>query len=116
MAPPSGVVFIGLMAGVSIILGASLGWAWGTITMKAALATRPAADLQAQYARLQQENTRNTTNSQAASGQSTFTQIAIYEGDMLDTRVSVTYFCMIGLFVYLVVRYSRNTTFGADRI
>lgn len=113
IVPPSGVIFIGILAGVTIVLGACLGWAWGTIAMKAALATRPAADLQAQYARLQQTNTRNTTNAQAASGQATYTQIAIYNGAMLDTRVSVTYFCMIGLFIYLVVCKFRN---GVERI
>ncbi|KAJ4113383.1 hypothetical protein NW765_010981 [Fusarium oxysporum] len=102
--PPSGVVFIHFAAGVMICVGLALGWAWGVITMKAALATRPLADLQQRYAELQQSMPQNTTNVDQASGQATYQQIAIYEGFMLDTRVSVTYFCMMGLFVYLMAR------------
>lgn len=89
-----------------VLFGILLGWAWGTLTMKAALATRPAADLRARYAELQAQATRNTTYVQQASGQTTFAQIAIYDGFMLDTRVSVTYFCMICLFIYTVVSHS----------
>ncbi|CAG9990957.1 unnamed protein product [Clonostachys byssicola] len=102
--PPSGVVFIHVMAGLMICVGIALGWAWGVICMKAALATRPQADLQARYQELQQSMPQNTTNAEQASGQGTYMQIAIYEGFMLDTRVSVTYFCMLGLFVYFMAR------------
>ncbi|KAF5662672.1 hypothetical protein FHETE_7778 [Fusarium heterosporum] len=102
--PPSGVVFIHFAAGVMICLGLAMGWAWGTITMKAALATRPQADLQQRYLELQQSAPQNTTNVGQASGQTTYLQIAIYNGFMLDTRVTVTYFCMMGLFVYLMAR------------
>ena len=104
--PPSGVVFIHVLAGLMICVGLAFGWAWGTITMKAALATRPQADLQQRYIELLQSAPQNTTNVGQASGQTTYQQIAIYQGFMLDTRVSVTYFCMIGLFVYLVVSRS----------
>jgi hypothetical protein len=104
--PPSGVVFIHFMAGLMICVGLAMGWAWGAITMKAALATRPQADLQQRYAELQQSAPQNTTNVGQASGQTTYQQIAIYQGFMLDTRVSVTYFCMMGLFVYLMVGLS----------
>jgi hypothetical protein len=104
IAPPSGVVFIHLLAGVTVILGLALGWAWGVIVMKAALATRPQAELLEKYVQLQ-SIAQNTTNVDPASGQSTFQQIQIFEGFMLDTRVTLTYFCMIGIFVYLVVSY-----------
>ena len=93
------------MAGLMICIGLAFGWAWGTITMKAALATRPQADLQQRYLELQQSMPQNTTNVDQASGQATFTQVAIYQGFMLDARVSVTYFCMMGLFVYLMVSF-----------
>lgn len=104
ISPPSGVVFVGVMGASTIAIGICLGWAWGVITMKTALSTRPAADLQRQYAALQEAATRNTTNTLQASGQATFTQVAIFEGFMLDTRVTVTYFCMLGLFIYLIAR------------
>lgn len=105
IAPPSGVIFVHILAGVTVIVGLALGWAWGVIVMKAALATRPEADLLAKYAQLQ-SIAQNTTNVDPASGQSTFQQIQIFEGFMLDTRVTLTYFCMIGIFVYLVVSYT----------
>ncbi|ETS81358.1 hypothetical protein PFICI_06360 [Pestalotiopsis fici W106-1] len=101
IVPPSGVVFIHVLAGLTICIGMALAWAWGTITMKAALATRPAADLQAQYAVLQQAI---ASGSIQASGQSTALQVAIYNGLLLDTRVTLTYFCMMGLFIYLMAR------------
>ncbi|KAK5069140.1 hypothetical protein LTR64_008707 [Lithohypha guttulata] len=72
--------------------------------MKAALATRPAADPAARYAQLQQAATQNTTNAQQASGQSAFTQVAIFNGFMLDARVSITCFCMMGIFIYFMAR------------
>jgi hypothetical protein len=101
--PPSGVVFFYLLAASTALIGQGLAWAWGTIAMKAALATRPQAELQAKYAELQKMATQNTTNADQASGQSTFTQLQIFNGFMLDTRVSATYLCMIGLFVYFLV-------------
>ncbi|EXK24706.1 hypothetical protein FOMG_18584 [Fusarium oxysporum f. sp. melonis 26406] len=87
-----------------ICVGVCLGWAWGVITMKAALATRPQSDVNARYTELQQSAPENTTNVEQASGQSTYAQVAVFEGFMLDTRVTATYFCMLGLFIYLVAR------------
>lgn len=104
ISPPSGVLFIGLMGGTTLLIGICLGWAWGVITMKAALSTRPAADLQRQYAALEEAHTRNTTNALQASGQATYQQVGIFEGYLLDTRVTTTYFCMLGLFIYLIAR------------
>lgn len=92
-----------LLAGVTICLGVCLGWAWGVITSKAALATRPQADLNARYTELQQMIAQNTTAFGQPSGQTTYAQLAIYNGFMLDTRVTITYFCMTSLFIYLMV-------------
>jgi len=92
------------MAGLTMILGMCLGWAWGIISMKAALATRPAAQTQARLALLGATAQVNVPNAEQASGQSAYTQVLIFEGFMLDTRVVITYFCMIGLFIYLVAR------------
>ncbi|PCD27210.1 hypothetical protein FGRA07_02349 [Fusarium graminearum] len=102
--PPSGVVFIHVLAGLMICFGMAFGWAWGAMAMKAALATRPDADLMQRYGELQASIPQNTTNVGQASGQTTYQQIAIYQGFMLDARISVTYFCLLGLFVYLMAR------------
>jgi len=72
--------------------------------MKAALATRPAAETNARLAQLAAQATRQQMNTEQTTGQSTYTQVLIFEGFMLDTRVTITYFCMICLFIYLVAR------------
>ena len=104
IVPCNGIVFIHVMGGLTMVTGMMLGWAWGVITMKAALSTRPQAETNARLAQLAAQATRMQSNTQQATGQSQYTQVLIFEGFMLDTRVSVTYFCMVGLFVYLVAR------------
>lgn len=100
-----------VLGGVSAILGMALGWAWGVVTMKAALATRPSADTNAQLAALSQTvasaaaaGQKNTSNPAASSGQSVYAQQLIFDGYMLDARVAATYLCMLGAFVYLMAR------------
>ncbi|RYG85722.1 MAG: hypothetical protein EON58_22635, partial [Alphaproteobacteria bacterium] len=67
--------------------------------MKAAQATRPQAETQARLQLLGQEAVRsaNSTAYPAAS-------VLVYDGFMLDTRVTVTFFCMLCLFVYFMAR------------
>ncbi|KAL2279929.1 hypothetical protein FJTKL_13077 [Diaporthe vaccinii] len=101
IVPPSGVVLLQVMAGISICVGVAVGWVWGVITMKASLATRPDEDLQAQYAKLQQSISQGDIQ---ASGPTPAVQVALYDGFFLDTRVSICTFCMIGLFIYLMAR------------
>lgn len=95
-----------VLGGVSAILGMALGWAWGVITMKAALATRPVAETNAQLYALSQTvaSAQNISNPAASSGQSTYAQQLIFDGYMLDARVVATYFCMLGAFIYLMAR------------
>lgn len=102
--PCNGIVFIHVMGGLTMIAGMACGWTWGVISMKAALATRPASETNARLAQLAAESSRQQMNTEQTTGQSQYTQILIFEGFMLDARVSVTYFCMLGLFVYLVAR------------
>jgi hypothetical protein len=64
--------------------------------MKAALATRPQSEMQARYGALMQK-AQNATNPKV------YAQVQIFNGFMLDTRVSITYFCMMGLFIYFIV-------------
>lgn len=77
--------------------------------MKAALASRPDEDLQAQYAKLQQTISQGGIQ---ASGPTPALEVAIYEGFLLDTRVTICYFCMVGLFIYLVVSNHFRVPFG----
>lgn len=101
--PPTGILLTYLLGGITLLLGMALGWAWGVISMKAALATRPAAETNARLAQLVATAQRHIQNPEQASGQSMYTQVLIFEGFMLDTRVTVTYFCMLGFFIYFMV-------------
>lgn len=103
IAPPTGVVLIGLLAPITAGIGMCCAWAWGAITMKAALATRSTAETNDLLRRLKLKVVAHTINTKQATGQSTYTSELIYNGFALDTRVVVTYFCMLGTFVYLVV-------------
>ncbi|KEQ78484.1 hypothetical protein M438DRAFT_410193 [Aureobasidium pullulans EXF-150] len=92
---PSGIVLIFILGGFTIVLGMALAWAWGVIVMKAAQATRPQAETQARLHLLIEDSVRlaNSTAYPAAS-------VLVYEGFMLDTRVTVTFFCLSCLFIY----------------
>lgn len=92
--PPSGVIFVFLLGSFTMLVGMGLGWAWGVITEKAALATRPAAQTLARTQQLGLEAQRTGTNA----------QVLVYNGFMLDNRVTVTYFCMLLLFIYFMAR------------
>ena len=96
--PPSGVVLVFLLGSFTMILGMGLAWAWGVITMKAALATRPQAETLARLQLLAQQASRSHDTAYPPAS------VLIYNGFMLDTRVSVTFFCMLGLFIYLMAR------------
>lgn len=101
MVPPTGIVFIFILAAFTLIFGMALGWAWGLIAMKAAMAARPAAETKARIQALGQ-----TAYSQANStGEPLLAveQELVYSGFMLDARVSAVYFCLICLMVYLLV-------------
>lgn len=91
--PPNGVVSVFLLGGFTEVLGMALGWAWGVIAQKAAIATRSTAETNA---RLQQLG-------RTAQATATPATVLVFNGFMLDTRVTVTYFCMLGLFIYLMV-------------
>lgn len=101
MVPPSGVVFIFVLGTLTLLIGVALAWAWGVIVMKAALAARPDAETQARLQSLQQEVQAQVQ----ATGQSpaAVQRKLIFNGFMLDARVSAVYFCLICLFIYLLV-------------
>ncbi|KAJ5794615.1 Brefeldin A sensitivity protein-related protein [Penicillium paradoxum] len=102
MVPPTGIVFFFLLATLTLIIGMGLGWAWGVIAMKAAMAARPAAETEAKLQALGQA----AYNQANATGQSlpAVQQVLVYDGWMLDARVTAVYYCLINLFIYLMAR------------
>lgn len=102
MVPPTGIVFIFLLGALTLVLGMALGWAWGVIAMKAAQAARPAIETQAKLQALGQMaySTANATGQSVAAVQKEL----VYTGWMLDARITAVYYCLICLFIYLIVR------------
>jgi len=101
MVPPTGIVFIFILGALTLILGMATGWAWGVITMKAALAARPAAETQARLQALgQQAYSQANSTGQAVA---VVEEELLYSGFMLDARVTAVYYCLICLMVYLLV-------------
>jgi hypothetical protein len=101
IVPPTGIVFIFILAALTLLVGMGLAWAWGTIVMKAALAARPSSDTEATLHALgkQAYSQANATGQSVAAVE----QKLIYDGWMLDARVSAVYFSLICLFIYVLV-------------
>ncbi|KAL4922590.1 hypothetical protein BDW62DRAFT_215650 [Aspergillus aurantiobrunneus] len=102
MVPPSGVLFVYLLGSLSLFIGMCLAWAWGVISMKAALAARPDTDTQTRLASLQQAAASEAQSS--GSPVAAIAQRMIYDGWMLDARVSAIMYCMLCVFIYLLAR------------
>ncbi|KAJ5833580.1 hypothetical protein N7474_001891 [Penicillium riverlandense] len=115
IVPPSGIVFIFILAALTLLIGIGLAWAWGTIVMKAALAARPSSDTEATLQALgkQAYSQANATGQPVAAVE----QKLIYDGWMLDARVSAVYFSLICLFIYVLARVrAKNPKFTITQI
>ncbi|KAL4895284.1 hypothetical protein BDV59DRAFT_191799 [Aspergillus ambiguus] len=102
VVPPAGILFIYLLASLSLLFGMCLGWAWGLLSMKAALAARPATETQALLQKLQQQATIQAK--QTGESPSFIAQKLVHDGFMLDARVTVIFYVLISLFVYAMSR------------
>ncbi|KFZ23803.1 hypothetical protein V502_01709, partial [Pseudogymnoascus sp. VKM F-4520 (FW-2644)] len=102
IVPPSGILFISILGALTILIGMCLAWGWGVIVMKAALAARPAAETQASLQALEEEAQKQAS----ITGQSVAKEAQVLEvnGFMLDTSVTVVYFVLICLFIYILAR------------
>ncbi|KEY72209.1 hypothetical protein S7711_00210 [Stachybotrys chartarum IBT 7711] len=102
IVPPASILCVYLLAALTLLLGMCLAWCWGLLTMKAAMAARPAAETSALLQQLQ------TQAAEAAqrSGQSPQweAQILVHDGFMLDARVTAVFFSMGLLFIYVLAR------------
>ncbi|KIV92857.1 hypothetical protein PV10_04121 [Exophiala mesophila] len=117
IVPPSGIVFLQLLISATMVLGMGIAWAWGVITMKAALAARPAADTNARLLELQQAVENNTSPPPSSWGSTTYSQVLVLNGFMLDARVTAVYYVMICVFIYFLSRVrAGNPKFVAVQI
>ncbi|KAI9151393.1 hypothetical protein HJFPF1_08595 [Paramyrothecium foliicola] len=102
IVPPASIVFVYLLASLSLLLGMCLAWAWGLLTMKAALAARPESVTNARVQALQQEAAARAQ--QTGESVAWEAQILVHNGFMLDTRVTVIFYVMGSLFIYALSR------------
>jgi hypothetical protein len=100
MCPPAGIETIFIFTAFSLWLGMFLAWGWGSIVMKAAYAARPASDYQAQLQRLEQVASQRAN--QSGLPVATEAQALVYEGYMLDARVSAVFLVLGILFIYCI--------------
>lgn len=102
IVPPAGILMVYLLASLSLLLGMCLAWAWGLLSMKAALAVRPDDETQALLQSLQQQAA--TIGNQTGQSPAAIAQELIYDGFMLDARVIAIYFVMCCVFIYVLAR------------
>ncbi|QGA21846.1 hypothetical protein EYB26_009557 [Talaromyces marneffei] len=100
MCPPAGIETIFIFTAFSLWLGMLLAWGWGSIVMKAAYSARPAADYQAQLQHLQQVASQRAN--QSGLPIATEAQALVYEGYMLDARVSAVFLVLGISFIYCI--------------
>lgn len=106
IVPPATIVFVYILAMFSLLFGMCLAWAWGLATMRAAQAVRDPAEYQQKLLGLQQLAVQQAN----ATGQNA-TAVAgalVYEGYMLDARVTVVYYVMGCVFIYVLARMRMN--------
>lgn len=102
IVPPSSILIIYLLAALSLLFGMCLAWAWGLITMKAALAARPDSHTMAQLLQLKEEAASQAKQTGGDPG--TIAEKLIHDGYMFDARVTVVYYVMSCAFVYVMAR------------
>jgi len=96
-SPPAGVLGVYILAGMTLLLGMFLAWAWGTVVMIIAVAVQDKSAYHAALKNLQSQ-AKTHPNPQV------WAQDAVYNGAFLDTGVSAVYMAFGILFVYLMVR------------
>lgn len=102
MCPPNGVEMVFILTAMSLLMGMLLGWGWGAIVMKAAQAARPAAETQAKLLQLEQLAVQRAN--QTGTSVAYEAEALVFEGFMLDGRVSAVFLVLGLVFIYLLCR------------
>lgn len=102
IVPPSSILIVYLLATLSLLFGMCLAWAWGLVTMKAALAARPDSQTMAKLLQLKEQ----AVSQAQQSGQSVTAteEKLIHDGFMFDARIIVIFYVMSCVFVYVMAR------------
>ena len=109
---PAGVLFAYLFGALTLLGGMCLAWAWGLLTMVAAQAARPDWQTRARLQELQHQAVVDAHQ----SGKSVSWNInkLIRQGFMLDARITVVFYVLGCIFVYVMARLRvANAKFAA---
>jgi hypothetical protein len=102
LIPPTSILLVYLLATLTLLFGMCLAWGWGLLTMKAALAVRPAAETAMKFQALRE---RASAEAQQTGGDPTWlAEILVHDGFMLDARVTIIYYVMGCAFIYVLSR------------
>ena len=117
IVPPAGIFFNYLIGAIMLLFGMCLAWAWGLLTMKAALAARPDDQTNALLQQLQQQAVVKAQ--QDGDSVSWAAQKLIHQGFMFDARVTAVFYVLSCIFVYAMARlraanhkFALSETFG----
>ncbi|KAK6519097.1 hypothetical protein TWF281_003785 [Arthrobotrys megalospora] len=97
ISPASVMVPIYILTASTILIGICLAWAWGTVAFLAALSCRDDELYNATYDAILQ------TAAQSSSP-SLYVQRQIFNGELLQTSVTVIMFVMCNIFIYFMAR------------
>lgn len=100
--PPASILFVYLLATLTLLFGMCLAWAWGLLTMKAALAARPAAETAMKFQALREQ--AGAEAQQTGEDPTWLAEILVHDGFMLDARVTIIYYVMGCAFIYVLSR------------
>lgn len=102
IVPPSSILIVYLLATLSLLFGMCLAWAWGLVTMKAALAARPDSQTMAKLLQLKEQAAAQAQES--GEGVTATAEKLIHDGFMFDARIIVIFYVMSCVFVYVMAR------------
>ncbi|CAM1505978.1 Fc.00g116150.m01.CDS01 [Cosmosporella sp. VM-42] len=100
--PPASILFVYLLASLSLLFGMCLAWAWGLLTMKAAMAARSDSEIQARIQALEQQ--ASAVAEQSGQSVAWEAQILVHDGFLLDVRVTIVFYVMGCAFIYALAR------------
>ncbi|KFH47347.1 hypothetical protein ACRE_018050 [Hapsidospora chrysogenum ATCC 11550] len=109
--PPTSILLVYLLATLTLLLGMCLAWAWGLLTMKAALAARPAAETAMKFQALRER--AGAEAQQTGEDPTWLAEILVHDGFMLDARVTIIYYFTADLASLLVKPGAAGVGIGA---
>lgn len=104
IVPPATIVFVYILAQFSLLFGMCLAWAWGLATMRAAQAVRDPAEYAMKLGALNNMTAQIAQSPGNTKARADIVRELVYNGFVLDARVTAVYYVMGCAFIYAVAR------------